>query len=357
MTVDQWKKKIEQEQVRNKNNQSIRCAFLYVHEGITSLEDVKSLAIVLQENKTITDLNLMCFKMGDEGAALLAKALKDHPTITRIYFLENEIGVQGAKSLASLIENNQSLETFCINNNNIGDEGAKAIASALQKNNKIFGLSLHNNHITDEGAKAFIPLVETNRNIVSLELCGDIKLIPGHNQISETVAATLKAGVKKNEKLKDAAISAAIKAKCEAEAAAEFALLKARHNIPSNHSDEPAMPVESSKAGVQATYIGIGIVLVAGVVLSALGSLISMIIGGLLLVSAVVAIKKALEIQTGKNMDRQSVGVGKEETHQNAPPAKIIAPVQKESPKKPVVLSKDTTQDLHSKTARRKVSL
>ncbi|CAF3914631.1 unnamed protein product [Rotaria sp. Silwood1] len=69
-------------------------------------QDIKNLANALQNNKTLTTLQLDYNKIGDKGVQYLADALKINTTLTTLKVPSNEIGDKGVEYLADALQNN-----------------------------------------------------------------------------------------------------------------------------------------------------------------------------------------------------------------------------------------------------------
>lgn len=104
----------------------------------STINAMKSLAIMLQKNKTLTNINL-----------------------EQCSFNENE-----AKLIAEIIENNRSITNINLFNNHINDRGIQVIASALAKNNTITSIDLCFNWSREEGAKSMIAMMEKNYSLI-----------------------------------------------------------------------------------------------------------------------------------------------------------------------------------------------
>lgn len=311
-TVQQWKEKIEKSRLswEARGQSSDGFPFIYANQQEAySLESIKNLATALKENANISELDLLCVELKDEGIQVLANALENHPSITKVNFMQNGIGPKGAQALATLLVNNKRLKGFEVTQNYLGNEGAKIIANALSKSLHITDVRLESNNITDETAKLFIPIVQNNKKMESFKIEDTLPIqVPSNckfafNKVSPETIEAIGRAVKKNTELKVEALSK----KRVAEVEAEFALRrKARLQQEAEDKLEEALYNGSNtqlKYGMSASVI-----LVIGVVVLALGSMISTIIGALLLVGAAITIKQALQERA---IQSESLPVGK----------------------------------------------
>jgi Ran GTPase-activating protein (RanGAP) involved in mRNA processing and transport len=157
------------------------------------VEGAKALAQALQENKSLTSLNLALNNIGAAGAKALAEALKVNKSLTSLELGVNKIGAKGAKAIAQALLKNSSLKTLNLRINNICAKGAKALAHALQENKSLTFLNLENNNIGAAGAKAIAQALQENKSLTSLNL--------EENDIGATGAKALADALQKNKSL------------------------------------------------------------------------------------------------------------------------------------------------------------
>jgi hypothetical protein len=119
-------------------------------------EGAAALAEMLQHNSMIATLNLAHNRFGDEGVKALAASLQDNRTVTVLDLSSNAIMAsgEGAAALAEMLQHNSTIATLNLAHNRFGDEGAKSLAEMLQHNSTIATLNLANNRFGDEGAKS-----------------------------------------------------------------------------------------------------------------------------------------------------------------------------------------------------------
>jgi Ran GTPase-activating protein (RanGAP) involved in mRNA processing and transport len=148
-------------------------ASLNVEDNNIGAKGAAELADALRYNRALTYLNLEGNDIGDDGAAALADALKVNTTLAWLNVKGNNIGVDGAKALADALKHNTTLTSLRVIGNNIGDDGAKALADALMDNLTLTYLNVGRNNIGDEGAKALADALKENRRLASLNVKGN----------------------------------------------------------------------------------------------------------------------------------------------------------------------------------------
>ncbi|CAJ1385243.1 unnamed protein product [Effrenium voratum] len=101
-------------------------------------KEVEYLCQRLENNTSVTQLNLSMNPLGDEGAAHVA-ALLARPglPLARLSLNGCGIGAQGARHLASALAERPELSVVELMNNRLGAEGGEAILEALSKNKKL----------------------------------------------------------------------------------------------------------------------------------------------------------------------------------------------------------------------------
>ena len=96
---------------------------------------------------SLTQLSLHKNRIGDAGAAALARAIGDGglKSLQQLHMAHNDIGDGGALALAQAFTTAKAhpIETLSLQHNNIGDAGLKAIALCLKKGSMRDALFIH----------------------------------------------------------------------------------------------------------------------------------------------------------------------------------------------------------------------
>ena len=141
------------------------------------------LAEAIGKNKTLTTLYFGHNIFGNKGVIALAQALKTNKTLTTLNISYNKFDVEGANALAEALKTNRTMMTLEIEHNNIGDEGTEALVEALKTNNILMTLNLSDNTIGDKGANALVEVLKTNNILKTLNL--------GNNTIGDEATKAL----------------------------------------------------------------------------------------------------------------------------------------------------------------------
>jgi hypothetical protein len=128
------------------------------------------LAGALQDNSTVTAVDLLNDQITDVGARDLARVLLTNRTVTNLMLARNWIGDDGALAIADTLTENSTLVELNLDDNRITDLGATVLAYALRQNSTLEDLSIRRNHITDNGARELIDALRDNQTISSLLL-------------------------------------------------------------------------------------------------------------------------------------------------------------------------------------------
>jgi len=118
-------------------------------------------------------INFKSVFIRDKGVISLADLLMNNRTITDLDLEENEITYTGVITLANVLKTNRALISLKLDINRIGDVGAIALANALKINSTLTSISLRSNYIKNEGALALAEMLKENRVLTRLDLKGN----------------------------------------------------------------------------------------------------------------------------------------------------------------------------------------
>jgi hypothetical protein len=132
------------------------------------------LALALEENSTLTHLNLSRNEIGSQGAKLLANALYSNRTLVYLDVnrqkLKGKIGAHGTKHLAQGLRMNNSLRVLRLARNRIGFEGSRHLSGMLLVNRGLRILDLAHSKIGVEGAMQLGGALHQNNSLQSIVL-------------------------------------------------------------------------------------------------------------------------------------------------------------------------------------------
>lgn len=152
------------------------------------------LKMLLNENTTLTSLDVSDTWLADDDVKELAKALKKNKALTKINLSGNNIGNTGVKYLKESLAVNNTLEDINLGNNSIDissiaelcndsmlkvlrlpssdlkNEGVRQLADALNGNKTLIELDLSSNNITYDGVKALAERLPSMEQLTSVIL-------------------------------------------------------------------------------------------------------------------------------------------------------------------------------------------
>mmetsp|Transcript_8028 Transcript_8028/g.29835 ORF Transcript_8028/g.29835 Transcript_8028/m.29835 type:complete len:798 (-) Transcript_8028:3637-6030(-) len=137
-------------------------------------------------------------KVGNAGAAQIAKALKENHTITSVDLRNCGIGTKGCIQLASMLHMNARLQHLDLGSNMCKNDGAISLAKALAKNTALKRLCLTDNLIHNKGGIALAEGLKSNVTLVNLAYGGQGDK---QNKVSTPIRNIIDSIVKENKLL------------------------------------------------------------------------------------------------------------------------------------------------------------
>lgn len=138
-------------------------------------EQLVELCKWLENNRSISSIDLRGNMIGDEGMECFASCLKINKSIEWVDLSQNEIGDDGIKHLSKALKENQSIVLLNLSENRIGYKGMKDLFNCLKHDNfTIMSCSLIRNFIFDYDLDPIYSLCRRNQNkktIIYFILC------------------------------------------------------------------------------------------------------------------------------------------------------------------------------------------
>ncbi|GJQ15734.1 hypothetical protein GpartN1_g7525.t1 [Galdieria partita] len=156
-------------------------------------DDARRLSEALKRNSTLDTLSIGINKINAEGAKYLSDALKVNSTLSKLSIYANNIGSQGAWHLSEAMKVNSTLKMLRIGCNNIGSEGTKYISKALLENSSLTELCIYGNNIDSQGAKYLSEGLKMNSGLRTFSL--------GRNSIGSEGMKDLSEAIERNSTL------------------------------------------------------------------------------------------------------------------------------------------------------------
>lgn len=134
------------------------------------------IARALESNTNLTYLDLrLNTSLGERGSNAIAYAMAARLTqnITQTLTLHMPLYKQGVEALAKSLENNTSLTSLNLADDKIDDEAVRYIASAIERNTALTRLDLTDNEIEEDGAQALLKALEKNFTLTTFKFTGN----------------------------------------------------------------------------------------------------------------------------------------------------------------------------------------
>jgi len=167
---------------------------LILSECLIDDETVHILMGGLQQNNTITTLNLSYNKISDVGARRLSSFLTKNDNVLMILNLnDNQINDEGVQFIADTLKNkdNSHLIELDLALNNIGDPGAVALMEAVAISECLQILDISKNRITTKSYDAFLDLLQINSSVHTLNISGNPLIAAAHSSTVSTASRSI----------------------------------------------------------------------------------------------------------------------------------------------------------------------
>ena len=148
----------------------------------------------LQQNNTITTLNLSYNKITSTGARRLSSFLTKTDNVLMILNLnDNQINDEGVQFIAETLKNKDNSHLIELNLalNNFGDTGAIALMEAISISECLQILDISKNRITTESFDAFLDLLRVNTSVHTLDISGNPLIAAVHSSMVSTASRSI----------------------------------------------------------------------------------------------------------------------------------------------------------------------
>jgi len=166
---------------------------LVLSECLIDDETVHILMGGLQQNNTITTLNLSYNKITSTGARRLSSFLTKNDNVLMILNLnDNQINDEGVHFIAETLKNKDNSHLIELNLalNNFGDSGAMALMEAVAVTECLQILDISKNRITTDSFDAFLDLLKVNTSMHTLNISGN-PLVAAHSSVISTASRSI----------------------------------------------------------------------------------------------------------------------------------------------------------------------
>ncbi|XP_042246330.1 leucine-rich repeat-containing protein 74A-like isoform X2 [Thunnus maccoyii] len=168
------------------------------HYGLGPL-GAKALAIVLQNNNHVTNLELEDNALQIEGIRYLMEMLQTNISIQSLNLSNNHLHLEGADIISKMLLDNYYIKSIKLSGNDFDDSAVKYFADALKGDYVVKELDLSHNKFCDAGGVHLGHMLASNVGIEVLNL--------SWNHLSRSGAVAVCAGLKVNSTLKQLQLS------------------------------------------------------------------------------------------------------------------------------------------------------
>jgi Ran GTPase-activating protein (RanGAP) involved in mRNA processing and transport len=186
---------IAQSLVGNKTLQTLELGFIWGDEGESVIGDlgVQHVALALQANTGLTDVDLAGCAAGVKSAEPLAVAIGKNKTLKSLCLAENRDFGAGLRALVSLGgEEGCALEMFSLANCNVDLENLRLLVNAIRSAPSLTELDLHGNDFSSSGTEIILGCIvfqshlkNLNLSYCSLEVVSNIAISLRNSSLTE----------------------------------------------------------------------------------------------------------------------------------------------------------------------------
>ena len=134
-----------------------------------TLQSMQAFASMLQQNRSLTKVDISLCNIDSGIACCLARALHSNTMLAVLNMSESSVGVRGALAMAEMLKHNTTLTVLDMSNNSVGERGALAMAEMLKHNTTLEELYMDDDDtIGVEGAKALVGSLAENYHLKKL---------------------------------------------------------------------------------------------------------------------------------------------------------------------------------------------
>ena len=135
-----------------------------------TLQSMQAFASMLQQNQSLTEVDISDCNIGSDSACCLARALHDNTTLTKMIMINNSISNEGALAMAEMLKQNTTLTVLDMSCNSVGERGALAMAEMLKHNTTLEVLDMSYNSVGERGALAMAEMLKHNTTLEVLNM-------------------------------------------------------------------------------------------------------------------------------------------------------------------------------------------
>jgi Ran GTPase-activating protein (RanGAP) involved in mRNA processing and transport len=140
--------------------------------AVPSMETVRALATIVQQNSSLTTLTLSDYELDDAAAVALAAAVAQSRSLTDLQLQDGDISDAGVEALVDALGQHGCIRRLDLSHHGVGAAGAEALARLLTCDRcALTSFNVSSNWIERGGALALAEALQTNLTLTDLRLC------------------------------------------------------------------------------------------------------------------------------------------------------------------------------------------
>lgn len=140
------------------------------HNSLNDPSGAEALAQLLQQTKTLQNLDIGNLKIHNEHMVVIAKGLAANTSLTTLHLGGDNYGVEGGIALAGALSTHPHLKNINFFENNFPDDISAILLTCLRYNTSIEHFKLYRSTFGDKSAKVFKKVFPHNKTLKELEL-------------------------------------------------------------------------------------------------------------------------------------------------------------------------------------------
>ncbi|CAH3183572.1 unnamed protein product [Porites lobata] len=130
----------------------------------------RAIAAALEQNTTLTSLNLHDNYLEGDGGAAIAAMLKENCYITELDVSSNHLGARGCQWMCDMLQNNVTLLKINLSDNDFNDKDTVFLLDALKGNDKLTWMNLSCNKFSEKSGDNLGLGISSNDSLEHLDL-------------------------------------------------------------------------------------------------------------------------------------------------------------------------------------------
>ena len=149
---------------------------------------INTAALLLEQLKLLTTLNVSGCRITDQGADMIAAVLLQTASLETLDVSNTTLNVTKAQKINNVLKSLTSLKSLKINNNDISDEAADSIAAVILNNPFLEKLNLSHNKLSSAGALQIANALLVSKSIKMINISNNFISSDNIEKLSEDLS-------------------------------------------------------------------------------------------------------------------------------------------------------------------------